>query len=62
MKDWIGKIADRPISAESHRELEITSKMEPLSDYNVEEALKVWREVNRYINDGLGRTDVEGEV
>ena len=41
LKDWIGKIADRPISAESHRELEITSKMEPLSDYNVEEALKV---------------------
>ena len=27
-----GKIADRPTSAESHRESEMVSKMEPLSD------------------------------
>jgi hypothetical protein len=40
-KDCIGKIADRPISAEPHRESEMMSKMEPLSDCKLRRYSKI---------------------
>jgi hypothetical protein len=58
----IGKIADRPISAEPHGGVRNDEQNGAPIRLKVGEALKDIREDNRYINDGLGRTDVKGEV
>ncbi len=58
----IGKISDRPISAEPHGGVRNDEQDGAPIRLQVEEVLKDNREVNRCINDGLGRTDVEGEV
>jgi hypothetical protein len=58
----IGKIADRPISAEPHGGVRNDEQDGAPIRLIVEEVLKDNREVNRCRNDGLGRTDVKGEV